>query len=468
MGQVYMSVRELRAILDRHKDMFIGNEYSLTGKNCNHFTESFCQAVLGKSIPKWINRLAKWGNAISGIIPTGGKQIEAEMDGMDGARSSQNATAQIVERWQSGSGRDRESCLSDEELLVSARVESIVLRVLGGAPEHDPKAFSQAMLAMCWPFSAIKLASVMLVSMDSLPTFCLSPQSFEQIGCLSQLALCTIAAAGEHLACLHLATAASRLYRKDSEGTNVELHQTLKHHPVWKDMFGWNGMFFDGLALKLEKLALTTSPLRQSASFHEIDEQELETKEVVFSELTQCVHLMTSFELPRESVSQFLNEIQGIMAMEPARMTMLHQLLEYRSPAKKHARPDGPDFELLKTMFVGADREGTGRLTAEDVMKLIRNLYESEGRCRSSKAVGREVELAFEQMGVLGGGTIGADQFVLMVAHGDFKFAWSKESLDNSCLLYTSDAADEEDSVDLGGRRYIEKKNKIDRRYSGR
>ena len=28
------------------------------------------------------------------------------------------------------------------------------------------------------------------------------------------------------------------------------------------------------------------------------------------------------------------------------------------------------------------------------------------------------------------------------------------------CLLYTSDAADEEDSVDLGGRRIIQKKQK--------
>eukprot|EP00658_Telonema_sp_P-2_P042770 TRINITY_DN3075_c0_g1_i2.p1 TRINITY_DN3075_c0_g1~~TRINITY_DN3075_c0_g1_i2.p1 ORF type:complete len:107 (-),score=23.25 TRINITY_DN3075_c0_g1_i2:83-403(-) len=32
------------------------------------------------------------------------------------------------------------------------------------------------------------------------------------------------------------------------------------------------------------------------------------------------------------------------------------------------------------------------------------------------------------------------------------------------CLLYTSDAADEEDSVDLGGRRIIKKKNKVTRR----
>src|SRR5665648_1231988 len=34
-----------------------------------------------------------------------------------------------------------------------------------------------------------------------------------------------------------------------------------------------------------------------------------------------------------------------------------------------------------------------------------------------------------------------------------------KSGLDNSCLLYTSDAADEEDSVDLGGRRIIKKKS---------
>ena len=30
--------------------------------------------------------------------------------------------------------------------------------------------------------------------------------------------------------------------------------------------------------------------------------------------------------------------------------------------------------------------------------------------------------------------------------------------MNNTCLLYTSDAADEEDSVDLGGRRIINKK----------
>ena len=39
-------------------------------------------------------------------------------------------------------------------------------------------------------------------------------------------------------------------------------------------------------------------------------------------------------------------------------------------------------------------------------------------------------------------------------------------SLSNFCLLYTSDAADERSSVDLGGRRLIKKKKQINVRRS--
>eukprot|EP00656_Telonema_subtile_P020365 TRINITY_DN2148_c0_g1_i2.p1 TRINITY_DN2148_c0_g1~~TRINITY_DN2148_c0_g1_i2.p1 ORF type:complete len:402 (+),score=71.80 TRINITY_DN2148_c0_g1_i2:151-1356(+) len=43
----------------------------------------------------------------------------------------------------------------------------------------------------------------------------------------------------------------------------------------------------------------------------------------------------------------------------------------------------------------------------------------------------------------------------------DIMFAYNVSRLLNTCLLYTSDAADEEDSVDLGGRRIIKKKNHV-------
>ena len=44
-------------------------------------------------------------------------------------------------------------------------------------------------------------------------------------------------------------------------------------------------------------------------------------------------------------------------------------------------------------------------------------------------------------------------------------FLWRRRALDAAtCLLYTSDAADERSSVDLGGRRIIKKKNKEEHR----
>src|SRR5674536_193765 len=44
-----------------------------------------------------------------------------------------------------------------------------------------------------------------------------------------------------------------------------------------------------------------------------------------------------------------------------------------------------------------------------------------------------------------------------MIAEGDMIAERSTLRGTHSCLLYTSDAADEEDSVDLGGRRIIKK-----------
>ena len=49
----------------------------------------------------------------------------------------------------------------------------------------------------------------------------------------------------------------------------------------------------------------------------------------------------------------------------------------------------------------------------------------------------------------------------LRVLSGLQTCAWTVGRI-RRCLLYTSDAADEEDSVDLGGRRIIKKKNNKD------
>ena len=53
----------------------------------------------------------------------------------------------------------------------------------------------------------------------------------------------------------------------------------------------------------------------------------------------------------------------------------------------------------------------------------------------------------------------------LLHVGGDYHVVMSDDSLSYACLLYTSDAADERSSVDLGGRRIIKKKNTQEQRY---
>ena len=96
----------------------------------------------------------------------------------------------------------------------------------------------------------------------------------------------------------------------------------------------WSGMFFDGLSIKLNKQGLTGAAYQALTTFDEQEELELETREVVFTELTLAVHLMVSFQIPHSSITGFLAEIQSVMRLEPARISMLHQLLNYESPAK--------------------------------------------------------------------------------------------------------------------------------------
>ena len=56
-------------------------------------------------------------------------------------------------------------------------------------------------------------------------------------------------------------------------------------------------------------------------------------------------------------------------------------------------------------------------------------------------------------------------EHVYFVVHARDKYLALKRIADvNPCLLYTSDAADERSSVDLGGRRIIKKKNNIEHR----
>ena len=58
------SISEVREIIGELRQDWKANEYHLTSKNCNHFSEALCNALCNKSIPGWVNRLARVGNML--------------------------------------------------------------------------------------------------------------------------------------------------------------------------------------------------------------------------------------------------------------------------------------------------------------------------------------------------------------------------------------------------------------------
>ncbi|GJD12126.1 DeSI-like protein At4g17486 [Galdieria sulphuraria] len=56
-----------------------GSSYSLFYNNCNHFSNDLCERLCGKSIPKWINRLAFLASYIP-CIRTQNEEYDEDMD----------------------------------------------------------------------------------------------------------------------------------------------------------------------------------------------------------------------------------------------------------------------------------------------------------------------------------------------------------------------------------------------------
>eukprot|EP00658_Telonema_sp_P-2_P078628 TRINITY_DN740_c0_g1_i8.p1 TRINITY_DN740_c0_g1~~TRINITY_DN740_c0_g1_i8.p1 ORF type:complete len:131 (-),score=49.43 TRINITY_DN740_c0_g1_i8:24-416(-) len=103
----------------------------------------------------------------------------------------------------------------------------------------------------------------------------------------------------------------------------------------------------------------------------------------------------------------------------------------------------------MRAHFDNQDPSGSGYLDAEGMKAAIKELSKK----RSSKykdTDDAEVEDMIRYFSTSGG------------RRKEISFP---EFLFSICLLYTSDAADEEDSVDLGGRRIIKKKKKKNEVY---
>ncbi|XP_068651721.1 deSI-like protein At4g17486 [Aristolochia californica] len=71
IGRTDLGPREVRAFMEKLAEEYTGNTYHLITKNCNHFCNDACLKLAGKSIPRWVNRLAKIGLFCNCVLPIG-------------------------------------------------------------------------------------------------------------------------------------------------------------------------------------------------------------------------------------------------------------------------------------------------------------------------------------------------------------------------------------------------------------
>ncbi|XP_057425506.1 deSI-like protein At4g17486 [Lotus japonicus] len=69
IGTTSLDSVQVREFMERQSASYNGDTYHLIVKNCNHFCKDICFKLTGKSIPKWVNRLARLGSICNCILP---------------------------------------------------------------------------------------------------------------------------------------------------------------------------------------------------------------------------------------------------------------------------------------------------------------------------------------------------------------------------------------------------------------
>ncbi|KAH0901054.1 LOW QUALITY PROTEIN: hypothetical protein HID58_040557 [Brassica napus] len=61
VGETEMKAKEVGSFMEELADEYQGSKYHLITRNCNHFCNDVCLKLTQKSIPSWVNRLARLG-----------------------------------------------------------------------------------------------------------------------------------------------------------------------------------------------------------------------------------------------------------------------------------------------------------------------------------------------------------------------------------------------------------------------
>ncbi|XP_027354755.1 deSI-like protein At4g17486 isoform X2 [Abrus precatorius] len=71
IGTTDLGPKDVRAFMEKLAKEYSGSTYHLISKNCNHFCNDVCLKLTGKSIPRWVNRLARLGLLCNCVLPPG-------------------------------------------------------------------------------------------------------------------------------------------------------------------------------------------------------------------------------------------------------------------------------------------------------------------------------------------------------------------------------------------------------------
>lgn len=74
MGRTALSMEQVRRIIQALSEEFQGRSYHLLLRNCNHFSDALCQALLRRPLPAFVNRVAYIGGCAACLVPVGWQQ----------------------------------------------------------------------------------------------------------------------------------------------------------------------------------------------------------------------------------------------------------------------------------------------------------------------------------------------------------------------------------------------------------
>ncbi|KAL6215964.1 hypothetical protein ACLB2K_015390 [Fragaria x ananassa] len=84
IGRTDLGPKEVRAFMEKLAEDYSGNTYHLITKNCNHFCNDVCLRLTERTIPRWVNRLARLGLFCNCVLPAGLNETKVRQVRSDG------------------------------------------------------------------------------------------------------------------------------------------------------------------------------------------------------------------------------------------------------------------------------------------------------------------------------------------------------------------------------------------------